>query len=487
MSARFRHEDVAAVPSGWKVRTVKAGSHRVRVAFPPGRKQVGSGRLVSVLHPLAGSNPCMNPCSLRSTNPAELMVMSANNPPRRHHGRNAKMDAYSKKHLKTWLATSVFSGDRRHVGKIIREYVRRHPEVLTELPSRSWPEIQRLAEASGYNPYAVSVLQQKRATRERAAQIRAAAGRNAGVNRYAVYKDNVLYQVKGSLKAADRVANRLRESGHSAQVVGPRQFFPQNLGQNPAELMVMAANPGDLYILWALPKGSSDRIDEKPLTSMPLTRSQAEKVKIAAARDGWHGFRLQKEDHTPPDFLRGLNNPRVEVVHGDNPPVEEIAEEFSGVDVKYIDVYNEPHIPRGRYAFLAKLYRLLIKPEKGGQVQRVTFNKTDPPLIVSDSTGKQIYFVGGGQDLTECLAAFADASPLQIKNWTGSDRVVLGQGREIHYIGKKHHIGDEDTDEWRHKHGEEDGLLPTVVFDAANKRLLYEGGNYRIEGPWMHN
>ena len=64
MSARFRHEDVAAIPVGWKVRTVKAGAHRVRVAFPPGRRQTGAGRLVSVLHPLAGSNPCANPCTL---------------------------------------------------------------------------------------------------------------------------------------------------------------------------------------------------------------------------------------------------------------------------------------------------------------------------------------------------------------------------------------------------------------------------------------
>jgi hypothetical protein len=65
--------------------------------------------------------------------------------------------------------------------------------------------------------------------------------------------------------------------------------------------------------------------------------------------------------------------------------------------------------------------------------------------------------------------------------------VTLGEGREIHYIGKKHHIGDEDTDEWRHTHGEEDGVLPTVLFDTRNKKLLYEGGNYRIKGPWIHN
>lgn len=49
---QFEHEDIAAVPRGWKVRTMtqKDGA-RVRVAFPPGPRQKGSGKLISILHP----------------------------------------------------------------------------------------------------------------------------------------------------------------------------------------------------------------------------------------------------------------------------------------------------------------------------------------------------------------------------------------------------------------------------------------------------
>jgi hypothetical protein len=61
------------------------------------------------------------------------------------------------------------------------------------------------------------------------------------------------------------------------------------------------------YILWALPKGSSDRMDEKPMTSMPLTVAQVEKVKQAAAKDGWHSFRVQKDDFTAPDFTKAVS------------------------------------------------------------------------------------------------------------------------------------------------------------------------------------
>lgn len=330
------------------------------------------------------------------------------------------MDSYDRKHLKSWLQQSVFSDDRRKVGKIIRGYVRRHPEVIGQ--SRSWPEIQRLAEASGSNPRDVGALQKKREIRERAAQIRATSGRN--VRRH-----------NPKLTIGDHVKFHGHDGkDYAATVIGTKRGY--------FEVSYYVPETGTVKALV--------------------------KKKDAASR------------FNPAELLVMGANPRVEVVHGDNPPVEEIAEEFSGVDVKWLDVYNEPHIPRGRYAYLAKLFRLLIKPAKGGQVQRITFEGASAPIIVSDATGKQIYFVDGNQDISACLEAFNDYN-------VTAYHVTLGEGREIHYLGKKHHIGDEDTDEWRHTHGEEDGVLPTVVFDTTNKKLLYEGGNYRIEGPWIHN
>jgi hypothetical protein len=72
MARSFYHQDVAEVPRGWRVRTVRSGSHEVRIAFPPGSRRKGAGRVVSILHP-NGENP-----SCRMRNPAELMLMGAN-------------------------------------------------------------------------------------------------------------------------------------------------------------------------------------------------------------------------------------------------------------------------------------------------------------------------------------------------------------------------------------------------------------------------
>ena len=208
-------------------------------------------------------------------------------------------------------------------------------------------------------------------------------------------------------------------------------------------------------------------------------------TKAAAVRSLKESIERAKAGRNPSELLVMAANPRVEVVHGDNPPVEDIAEDFSGTEVKWLDVYNEPHIPRGRYAYLAKLFRLFIKPQKGGQVQKITFHADSAPLIVSDASGKQLYFVDGSQDISACLAEFVGANIRDHQDQAGL--IKLGESREIDYLGKKHHIGDEDTDEWRHKHGEENGVLPTVMFSTQDKKLLYEGGDYRIEGPWIHN
>jgi hypothetical protein len=68
MPRRFSIQHVAIAPAGWDVQTVKAGSHRVCVAFPPGQ---GDGIPVQVLHPRSENPVCCK-------NPSELLLMGAN-------------------------------------------------------------------------------------------------------------------------------------------------------------------------------------------------------------------------------------------------------------------------------------------------------------------------------------------------------------------------------------------------------------------------
>lgn len=83
---KFRVQHVASKPRGWKVRMVESGDHEVRIAFPPGRREKGSGHVVEILHP-QHENPSYCPSASRMRNPAELVLMGLNNPMRRRRNQ----------------------------------------------------------------------------------------------------------------------------------------------------------------------------------------------------------------------------------------------------------------------------------------------------------------------------------------------------------------------------------------------------------------
>lgn len=88
MAAAFKVEHVAETPRGWRVRTVKSKEHRVRVAFPPGPRKKGGGKVVEILHPKAEKNPKCSVSEKAKKNPAELLIFG--NP--QHGTSNHKPD-----------------------------------------------------------------------------------------------------------------------------------------------------------------------------------------------------------------------------------------------------------------------------------------------------------------------------------------------------------------------------------------------------------
>lgn len=415
MSERFRHEDIASVPAGWKVRTVTtSGGHRVRVAFPPGRRVKGAGRLVSILHPLSGSNPCGNPCTLRSSNPQELIVMGANPPRGRMETANPSNPGY--------YSEKIDRGSDR---------------VVIWANTEAGPfHVQPYVNVTG--PHDATAITER-----------------------------------GKYKTLQRA--RKKAQAWLDEKKNPANAVRMTIEHDPSQRQFRASMPH--------PSGGSW------LYAWGHTKKQA----AAALREEWR--KARGSSRNPHELLIMGANPRVEVVHGENPPVEYIHEEFTGQEVKWKDIYNEPHMPAGRYAELGPLIALYVKPVKGGPVLRIgapESRMTDfadywdnkPPIIVTDSTARQIYFVDGCQDISALIEQFGAVRPLVRHE---ANRWILGQVRRIDYQCRKEHVAHPEEDLWKHDHGEEDGQLPTLVFDQSAKRLLYEGGNYRIEGPWIRN
>lgn len=63
------------------------------------------------------------------------------------------------------------------------------------------------------------------------------------------------------------------------------------------------------YVLWALPAGQTDRLHEQVLYTQAKTPADNDRVAELAARDGWHGFRVQVLDLAArPDFAASVRS-----------------------------------------------------------------------------------------------------------------------------------------------------------------------------------
>jgi hypothetical protein len=61
-------------------------------------------------------------------------------------------------------------------------------------------------------------------------------------------------------------------------------------------------------IVWGLPAGETDRAHEVLLAETCRTDADVERVKAAAGRDGWHGFRVSRfTEGDMPDFIGAIN------------------------------------------------------------------------------------------------------------------------------------------------------------------------------------
>jgi len=161
----------------------------------------------------------------------------------------------------------------------------------------------------------------------------------------------------------------------------------------------------------------------------------------------------------------------------DNPSAAALRETFTGAESDGYTVHREAHMPAGDYAQLGKMLALYVKPYGGGQVQMIQPRDT---LLVADESARQLWFVGGDQDITAALGVFGARQ-------RGAGLVELGEARRIDYRQRKEHVAHPEQDSWRHELGEENGIRPKVLFDLNAKRLLLEGGDYRIEEAGIIN
>lgn len=269
---------------------------------------------------------------------------------------------------------------------------------------------------------------------------------------------------------------------------GQRRYVVMSERKNPirrkkkaeTNTYIPGANPLDLVVMGANPR----RRELTPREEALRHRKEREEL-----------IRLREERYK----RRGTRNPEIVVEPGQtitlkiNPSAESIREEFVGRFPDHITIFHEPHMPKGDYAKLGDLVGISYKPKHGGQVQAIGWYEgsattplheaakslrklTEPPQLVSDESGRQLYFVGGNQDCFPLL----DGSHQEHQLWE------LGKARTIIYRERKH-FDDFELINYEHKFGEETGERPTLMYDGRHRRLFLEGGAYEIKPEGITN
>lgn len=175
---------------------------------------------------------------------------------------------------------------------------------------------------------------------------------------------------------------------------------------------------------------------------------------------------------------------------------KELAKSFHGRDNKEEEEIIEEEEFSSNLAVLGYLEKLeIVESEDSKEVIELEFevfdsleeNEEDQENVVrvcQDPENETIILEGGDQEIDESILEELDLED------TGKNKILLGKIIAISYFSDKHHLegpkSQADGEFYRHEFGEENGRLPSLVYDCRNQKLEIVGGDYKIKdvGIW---
>jgi hypothetical protein len=136
------------------------------------------------------------------------------------------------------------------------------------------------------------------------------------------------------------------------------------------------------------------------------------------------------------------------------------------------DYDNHPEL-----AQLGKLESLTIGGK--GWRKKIEWGSREAPDLAAEPGGKQLYIVGGSQNLDDGIQSL----PIKLN---GGRRVKLGEAYQIEYHTQKGFDGFQPVTYFHHL-GEDTGVRPRVVYDRAKKLIYIVGGAYTVKDVGIVN
>lgn len=173
-----------------------------------------------------------------------------------------------------------------------------------------------------------------------------------------------------------------------------------------------------------------------------------------------------------------------------------LAESFHGRSLRDIYEYDEPENYDEDLAELGELRELELSCNNGKSVCPLQFNE-DSPKLASSPDGKQLYFIGGDQDLGLILDELRKQKVDELsvhtsaKTINGKRMVPIATVHTIAYFADKHHLTgpkqQKNGMEYEHEFGEKTGIKPVLFYDGMNKRMCLVGGDYFVGERGIEN
>lgn len=154
----------------------------------------------------------------------------------------------------------------------------------------------------------------------------------------------------------------------------------------------------------------------------------------------------------------------------------DLYQEFHGTEPRGVAKMQESDVMRRTYTALGDLGLLVIDAPAG--TVKMEFSNRDAVKVASAPNGRQLYLIGGNQNIDASLSAFgSDPS---------KDFVELGRAVQIEYDARKVIDGSKRV-RYYHKLGEETGEPPVAFYNRLQRRIYLVGGRYTVEAPGIIN
>ena len=457
--SKFRHEDVATVPRGHRVRTVTTPTgHKVRIAFPPGPRRTGAGKLVSILHPQTEVNPCgKNPMQelVKDSKGNEWWVNILGGEGR---GFTAEGFPVTGKKLKRVGHPLVARG--RSEGEA-------GDALIDKIEKRSNPAKSRTREQVEKMQYkAVTFLRDVVKDSAKADEI---AG--LSVEEYAAKKKIALANPRGKSKGTRQKAKGKRQNAQKQRELGKAKEVTRGGG-------IFSFGRGKEYWEFDVADRTYQVRKGKGMKKLPV-----KDFKIDAATG--RVYNPQGQIHASAKLHKVGRHPAPRTQHparrrknlDEIDEAQKLYEAFQGKAATEVLDLHEPDAVRDDFAKLGWLISLRIQPRTTDKAIDLNF-KADKVILASNAEGSQLYALGGKQDLNGCLKLFqTDES---------KDFVELGEAESVVYLTRKAQANFE-LSEFEHEFGEEGGELPFLFYNRLQKRIFFVGGDYTVESPGIIN